>query len=200
MRAMQVESTVRGGAGVRLVAVHGSANGASSGAGFGVGLGPRPRTAGWRRATRMALAIGMVVGFAGACGPKTNVLEDGSRAPRGPRVAAGAEFSPRVGDFATIERFLIVQGAMSEASGAIVSTVVPRIRERGGLRDVWVLRNDGAQQIDIVSIWSDPVAFQVWQMSSDRIEAYRSLGPVLSAQPIAETVSLIGLIDRANRR
>jgi len=134
-----------------------------------------------------------------ACGPKTRALEDGSRAPGGPRVARGALFEPRVGDFATMESFEVAPTRMSEAANTMVTVVLPRIRSRGGLRDVWVLRNDARSRFDIISVWSEPVLFQQWQMSSDRVEAYQALGPVLVAQPSADTVALIGLIDASSR-
>lgn len=148
-----------------------------------------------------AAVLMVAASFAAAgCGPKTGALADGSKSPEGPRVASGAVFNPRVGDFASIERLPIAQGRISEASSIMVSTVLPRIRDRGGLRQVMVLRNDTASRFEIVSIWADPVQFQQWQMSQDRVDAYQALGGVLTAQPTAEPVSLIGLIDRATAR
>jgi len=144
-------------------------------------------------AVAVAFVAALVVGA--SCGPQTRTLADGSRAPAGPRVGTGERFEPRIGDFASIESFQVVPNRMSEAAATMVEVTLPRIRERGGLRDVWLLRNDTRSTMEIVSIWADPVDFQRWQMSSDRIAAYQPLGPMLSAQPTAEAVSVIGLID-----
>lgn len=146
-----------------------------------------------------AVSLASMTLWAGGCGPKTGVLESGSRPPAGPRVPAGASFEPRVGDFGTVETFLVDPKQMSDAAAAIVEVALPRIRSRGGLRDVWVLRSDSTSSIRIVSVWADPVQFQLWQMSADRLEAYQPLGPMLQAPVTAETASVIGLIDARAR-
>lgn len=111
----------------------------------------------------------------------------------------GAVFDPRVGDFATIEVFLVNQERMSAAADVLVGTVLPVIRERGGLREVWLTRDDTNARFVIVSAWAEPVAFQQWQMSEQRLSAYQALGPFLTAQPSVQTVSLIGLISGSRR-
>lgn len=150
-----------------------------------------------RGAVMSAVAVALVV--AASCGPQTHTLADGSKAPAGPRVASGERFEPRVGDFASVESFQVVPTRMSEAAATMVNVTLPRIRERGGLRDVWLLRNDTRSTMEIVSIWADPVDFQRWQMSSDRVAAYQPLGPMLATQPTAEPVGIIGLIDARTR-
>lgn len=151
-----------------------------------------------RALTHIVPAMALAVALA-ACGPTTRSLEDGSRSPAGPRTDRSANFEPRIGDFASIESFEIVPARMSEAASTMVTVVLPRVRERGGLRDVWILRNDAASRLEIVSIWAEPVQFQQWQMSQDRIDAYQALGPVLTAQPSAAAVAVIGLINARSR-
>lgn len=146
------------------------------------------------------MAGALVAASVVACGPKTGALEQSSRSPSGPRVDRSAVFVPRVGDFASVETFEIVPKRMSEAANTMVSVVIPRIRERGGLREVWILRSDATSQLEIVSIWSEAVQFQQWQMSKDRVEVYQALGPVLTAQPAADAVSVIGLIEARGQR
>lgn len=151
-----------------------------------------------KRAAVVSAITAMIVAGA-SCGPQTRTLAEGSKAPAGPRVASGERFEPRVGDFASVETFQVVPTRMSEAAATMVNVTLPRIRERGGLRDVWLLRNDTRSTLEIVSIWADPVDFQRWQMSSDRVAAYQPLGPTLAAQPTAEAVGIIGLIDARTR-
>jgi len=147
-----------------------------------------------RRSIAETAAVIVLGALCASCGPKTGALKDGSQMPSGPRVARGETFAPRVGDFATIESFRVAPNSMKDAASTTVEVVLPRIRERGGLRQAWVLRNDSRGTIEIVSIWSDAAQFQVWQMSSDRLAAYQALGPVLIEQPSAAPVSVIGLV------
>lgn len=128
------------------------------------------------------------------CGPKTHALEEGSKAPDSPRVSSNATFVPKVGDFTTIEVFDVAPQQMSVAAAELVDRIMPVIRERGGLRDVWLMRDETNARFFLVSVWNEQLAFQQWQMSEQRIASYQKLVPFLVANPVTQTVSLIGIV------
>ncbi len=160
----------------------------------------RPRATGaWsRRGTpgglRMAAVIAVASIFVAACGPKTRALEENSRPPSSPRVPGNATFIPKIGDFATIEIFEILPNQVGAAATEFVSGVLPVIRDRGGLRDAWLMRDETNSRLVLTSVWNDAVAFQQWQISEQRLAAYQKLGVFLAAQPVAQPVALIGII------
>lgn len=155
-------------------------------------IGKRARTI-LRSMPSAALAGALALALS-ACGPKTRALEENSKAPPGPRAASNQGFTPKPGDFSSLESFAVATMQMPDAVKIMQEVVVPRIRARGGLRAVWILRNDASERIDIVSIWAEQMQFQQWLMSSDRLEAYQALGPVLAEQPIAQPQVLLDAI------
>jgi len=129
-----------------------------------------------------------------ACGPKTRALEDGSKAPDSPRVPSSAVFEPKIGDFTTVEVFDVAPDRMAACATELVSGTLPVIRERGGVRDVWLMRDETNARFFLVSVWQQQLSFQQWQMSEQRIASYQKLGPFLVAQPVTQPVALIGIV------
>lgn len=156
------------------------------------------RTSGARHRAAAVVLAGLAM-LSGGCEAQPRALEQGSRSPSLPRVPSGATFQPRIGDLTTFEIFEVSPDRMTPAAETMVSVVLPVIRERGGLREVWMTRDDTNARFVIASVWAEPVSFQQWQMSEERLRAYQALGPLLRTQPSVQTVSLIGVVARPLR-
>lgn len=145
------------------------------------------RAGAWLAAAALLLA---------ACGPRTGELTAGSQPTAMNAGASNARFEPKPGDFVSVEFLQVRPDQMKQAAEIFVKQTLPAVKERGGVRDSYFLRDEGRNRLAIFSIWSSAVDFQRWQMSRERIEAYRPLGPLLMAEPAADAAVLVGVTGR----